>query len=432
MSFNRKGLFSVSPILFFLVFLLAGSLIAGDFAKIQVSVAFLFSAIYAIAIAHGSSLSKRIGLFARGAGAPEVMFMISIFIVAGAFARTAQEMGCIEETVNIILKTLPSKYILVSIFLTGCIVSMATGSGIGSIIALSPIAVGVGEQIGGNMPLICATVVCGAMFGDNLSFISDTTIISTSTQGCQLKDKFWTNLWIAAPAAVTVTLVYLYLGRDFCIAPIEYDVQYIKVIPYLLVIILSMFGLNVLIVLLSGTLLCGIMGMAMGEFDFFGWLGAISNGINDTGSIVILVLLASGTMAMIKHIGGIEFLIKMCTRFVRSQRSAETCIAILTALVTLCTSNNTIAIITVSSVVKELSGRFGVDPRKAASIMDTSSCVALELIPYSTHILVAAAFAGIPAASVVPFVYYAAALGFFMVISIVFKIPRLKPVDKTA
>lgn len=426
MRIDKKGLLGISPLVFFLAFFLGTALLCGEISKVSITISFLFAAIYAVAITKGLNLPDRVRVFARGAGTGKMMFMIIIFVVAGAFAKSAEAMGCIDATVNIILSFLPPKLIFVSLFITGCLISMATGSGIGSIVALCPIAIGICQTIDGNPALFCAIVVCSAMFGDNLSFISDTTIIATSTQGCKMSDKFKVNLWIALPAAIVTIIIYYYLGRGAGSVDVEHTAQNIKILPYILVIVLSVCGCDVLITLLTGALICGIMGMSMGEFNFIGWTSAMEAGVNGMGSLIIVVILAAGTMALITHNGGLDFIVSICTKFVKSRKSAEGCIALLTALICVCTSNNTIAIVSVSSIVKEISEKYGVDPRKAASLMDTSSCIALELLPYSTHTMVAATFAGISAASAIPYMFYAFMLALFLIVSIVFDLPRLR------
>lgn len=416
----NKGLVGLSPLLFFIAFYLIASIVAGDFGKVPVVVAFFFASIYAVAITKGLSLPDRVRTYGRGSGKTKVMFMLWIFFLAGTFAKSAEAMGCIDETVNCILTVLPSKLVYLSIFVAGCFISFATGSGLGSIVAVGPIAVGVAQACGTSMPLMCANVVCGAIFGDNLSFISDTTIIATTTQGCQPRDKFLANLKIALPAALVTAGIYLFLGRGLEPVSVSESVNYVKIIPYLVVIVLSVIGTDVLILLLSGTVLCGIMGMAFGDFDFYGWLAALEQGITGMGSLAIIFLMACGLMEVVRYNGGLDYLVSICTKFVRGRKSAEACIALLSGLVCACTSNNTIAIMSVSQVVKDLSDKFGVEPRKAASLMDSSSCIMLELLPYSTHLLAAAAFAGITASSMIPFVFYPFTLLVFLIISIIF------------
>lgn len=428
---NKKGLFGLSPLIFFLVFFLGASLICGDFSKVSIIVSFFFASIYAVAITKGLSLPDRVRIFGRGAGTTKMMFMVWIFLCAGAFSSSAEAMGCIQETVDCILTLLPAQYIYVSLFIAGCFISMATGSGIGSIVALGPIAIGVAVTTQSNVSLMCALTVCGAIFGDNLSFISDTTIIATTTQGCELKDKFKANMWIATPAAIVVAIIYFILGKGVDIPPINATVEYLKITPYLLVIIMAIAGVDVLILLLTGTLFCGIMGICYGDFDFYGWLTAMEKGMCGMGNLLIIVLLAAGLMALINHNGGIEYLASTCTRFVKGRRSAEAGITILSALTCICTSNNTIAIITVAPTVKKISEQYGVDPRKAACLMDTGSCIALELVPYSTHLLAAAALGGVSAATLLPYVYYPFALIIFLILAIVFTFPRLKPLAQS-
>lgn len=423
---NKKGLIGLSPLIFFLVFFLVASIVAGDFSKVSIIVAFFFSSIYAVAITKGLSLPDRVRVFGRGAGTTKMMFMVWIFLCASGFASCAEAMGCIHETVNCILSLLPAQYIFASIFIAGCFISMATGSGIGSIMALGPIAVGVAHTTGADMSLMCAIVVCGAMFGDNLSFISDTTVVATSTQGCQLKDKFYVNIWIALPASLVTIAIYLILGSHFDYTSTITSVDYIKIIPYIAVIIMAVSGVDVLILLLTGTLLCGIMGMAYGTFDFYGWMAAIEKGMAGMGSLTIIILLAAGLMALITHNGGMEFIIKFSQKFIRGRKSAEATIAVLSAFTCACTSTNTVAIITIGPVAKEISKKYGVDPRKSASLMDTSSCIIQELIPYSIHLLSAAALGGIAVTTLIPYVFYPFALLAFLILSIIFNIPRLK------
>ena len=431
---NKKGFIGITPLLFFLLFFIGASIICGDFSKVPIVTAFFFASIIAVALTKGLSLPDRVRIYGRGAGTTKMMFMIWIFFCAGAFAKSAEAMGCINETVNCILTLLPPNCIFASIFIAGCFISMATGSGIGSIVALGPIAVGVANATGANMSMMCALVVCGAIFGDNLSFISDTTIIATSTQGCQMRDKFLVNSWIAVPAALVTIGIYLFLGKDMESYEITETVDYIKILPYVLVIIMAVAGVDILVLLLIGTAICGIMGMAYGMFDFYGWLEAIKQGIFSMSELTVIVLMAAGLMALITHNGGMEYLISKCMRIIHGRRSAEFAIALLSAVTCLCTSNNTIAIITVAPAVKEISQKFGIDPRKAASLMDTASCISLELIPYSTHLLAAAALGSVASATLIPFVYYPFALLLFTIIAIVFNIPRLttKAADQQA
>ena len=417
-SATPRGLLAVSPLILFIIVYVGLSLVAGSFSRVPISVVFLLTSIYAVCITPGLSLSDRVRIYGRGAGTTKVMFMIWVFLFAGTFASTAGAMGCIDQTVAVILKVLPSNMIYVSLFVAGCLISMATGSGMGSIVAMAPIALGIAQQTGSSVPFISALVVCSAMFGDNLSFISDTTIIATTTQGCKLKDKFRTNLRIVALPFVAMVVIYLILGRGMTSPEITEAVSWWKILPYLVVLALAICGVDVLITLFSGTIVAGVQGLVTGSFDFFGWLSALGSGMDGMAPMILIVLMASGLMALIQHNGGIDYIVEVCTKFVRGRRSAEACIALISGLMCAFTANNTIAIMSCASVVKDLSVRYGVDPRRAASLLDISSCIIQEVIPYSMHLLGCAALTGISAAGMIPFMYYPFLLAIALVISI--------------
>ena len=421
---KHKGFWGIFPLVFFLIFYVTSSVIAGDFTKTPVITAFFLSTILAVCLTRGLSLADRIRIFGRGAGTTKMMFIVWIFLIAGAFAESANQMGCISETANFIVSALPPQYIYVSIFVAGCFISMATGSGLGSIIAVAPIGVEVAQQLGTSMPFMCALVVCSAMFGDNLSFISDTTVVATATQGCELKDKFYTNIWIVVPAMVVLLIIYMIDGQNVPQVEVVSSVQYIKVLPYVVVLAMAIGGADVLLTLSTGAFLCGIEGMALGEYDFYGWMGAVNTGMANMGSLVILVIMSGGFMALIQHNGGIDFLVRVCTKAIRGRRSAEAWICMLTVFMCICTSVNTVAIINVAPVAKSLSERFGLSPKRVASLMDTSSCITQELMPYSTHLLTAAAFGGITAVSLIPYCYYAYLLAGCVILSVIFNIPK--------
>lgn len=417
---DKKGFIGISPMIFFIVLYLGSAIICGDFAKVPLVSAFFITSVYAVAITRGLSLPNRVRVYGRGAGKTKVLFMIWLFIAAGIFASCAEAMGSVQATVDIILHVLPGKFLYIGLFTAGCVLSMATGSGIGSIVALMPIAIEMAKVSGGNYALFSAIVVSSAMFGDNLSFISDTTVIATTSQGCELKDKFRMNLKLVVIPALIVVLLYFRLGSSMGDVPVPEHPEYWKILPYITLLTMAICGVDVLITLLTGIALCAVEGFILGSFNYFEFMTAIGDGILDMGFLVMLILMASGLAALIQHNGGMEWLVKVCTKFVTGRRSAEACIAVLTGLLTLCTSTNTIAIITVGDIVRDLSKKYGVDPRKAASLMDTSSCIVLELIPYSSHILAAAAFTGIATTSIIPYMYYPMLLGIAVIISIIF------------
>lgn len=415
---------SLSPLLLFLVLYLVTSIISGDFYKVPITVAFLISAIYSLLTLKGSS-EERMKVFARGAGNPTMVLMLSIFILAGAFASSAKAMGAVDSTVALALELLPRELILPGIFLASCFISLSIGTSCGTIAALTPVAVGIATQTGISVPLMVGLVVGGTYFGDNLSFISDTTIIATQTQGCKMNDKFKANISIVAPVAVLMLIAYYFIGNSVAntVVP-EQSANLLLVIPYIVVIALSLVGLNVLIVLTIGIILTGIMGMIQGSYDFFGWLSSMNEGMMGMSELIIVTILAGGMLEVIRHNGGIELIIKTLTRSINSTRSAEFCIASLTCLVNVCTANNTVAIITTGPIARDIATRFHIDPRKSASILDTASCFAQGILPYGAQVLIAAGLADIAPIAIIPNLYYPVLLGIALFLAIAFRYPR--------
>ena len=421
---KSKGLIALSPLGVFVILYLVTSIIAGDFYKVPITVAFMISSIYAIAIAKGMPLKERIEVFSRGAASSQMMLMIWIFLLAGAFANSAKMMGSIDATVNVTLHLLPSQMLLAGLFIAACFISISIGTSVGTIVALTPIAVGVAQQTGTDVALITAVVVGGSFFGDNLSFISDTTIVATSTQGCKLSDKFRVNSFIVIPAALIILIVYFFMGSDIQAAHQTNDVEWVKVIPYLIVLITAILGMNVMAVLTLGILLTGCIGILSGSFDSFGWMNAMGEGMIGMGKLIIVTMLAGGMLEMIKQQGGIEFIIARMVKHIHNKRGAELCIGGLVGLVDICTANNTVAIITVGGIAKQIGDRYGVDNKKAASILDTCSCFVQGLIPYGAQLLIAAGLASINPVSIIPYLYYPIAIGIAALLSIVFRYPR--------
>ncbi len=421
---KSKRLIALSPLGVFVILYLVTSIIAGDFYKVPITVAFMISSIYAIAIAKGMPLKERIEVFSRGAASSQMMLMIWIFLLAGAFANSAKMMGSIDATVNVTLHLLPSQMLLAGLFIAACFISISIGTSVGTIVALTPIAVGVAQQTGTDVALITAVVVGGSFFGDNLSFISDTTIVATSTQGCKLSDKFCVNSFIVIPAALIILIVYFFMGSDIQAAHQTNDVEWVKVIPYLIVLITAILGMNVMAVLTLGILLTGCIGILSGSFDSFGWMNAMGEGMIGMGKLIIVTMLAGGMLELIKQQGGIEFIIARMVKHIHNKRGAELCIGGLVGLVDICTANNTVAIITVGGIAKQIGDRYGVDNKKAASILDTCSCFVQGLIPYGAQLLIAAGLASINPVSIIPYLYYPIAIGIAALLSIVFRYPR--------
>lgn len=405
----------------------AGSVLAGDFYKVPVAAAFIIATAYAMLITRGvSKTDDKIAIFSNGASNRNVLLMIWIFVLAGAFASTAKDIGAIDATVNATVSVLPGSLLYAGLFLASCFVSMAAGTSVGTIVALVPIASGIAASTGTSVPLITGIIVGGSFFGDNLSFISDTTVAATKSQGCSMKDKFRVNMWIAAPAALAVTVLYVVLGRGVTASPDVLGTGWYLMLPYLLVIVLSLLGMNVVTVLATGTALNGIIGWITGAYDFVGWLSSIGSGIGGMGELIIVSLIAGGLLELIRYNGGLDFIIGRLTRRISGPRGAGASIAALVSMVNICTANNTIAIITVGPLAKDISARFGLDSRKTASILDTFSCLIQGVLPYGAQMLMASGLAGVSALAIIGNLYYPFALGFMACLSILLGFPRLK------
>ena len=420
----KKGLIALSPLVVFILLYLVTSIIAGDFYKVPITVAFMAASMYAVVVFGGLPLNKRIDVFSRGASTGQMMLMIWIFILAGAFAHTAKVMGAIDATVNLSLTLLPGNMLLAGLFLAACFISLSVGTSVGTIVALTPIAAGIASQTDSSVALLSAVVVGGSFFGDNLSFISDTTIAATQTQGCRLSDKFRVNSFIVVPAAIVVFVVYLFMGAGMQSPQHVPAVSFVKVIPYLIVLLTAIFGLNVMAVLALGILSSGAIGLLTSSFDIYGWMGAMGEGIVSMGELIIITMMAGGLLEIIKYNGGIDFLIRLLTKRVSSKRGAEISIAALVSMVNLCTANNTVAILTVGGIAKQIGDRYGVDNRKCASILDTFSCCMQGIIPYGAQMLMAAGLAQINPVSILPYLYYPLIVGVAALLSILLRYPK--------
>ncbi|MBO8444504.1 MAG: Na+/H+ antiporter NhaC family protein [Bacteroidetes bacterium] len=419
-----SGWMALSPMLVFLVIYLVSSLLAGDFYKIPIASAFLLASAYALLITKGETAEERITVFSAGAGDKNVLLMIWIFVLAGAFASTAETIGAIEASVNFTLAILPGKLVFAGIFLAACFISMAIGTSVGTIVALVPVAAGIAQETGAGIPFMTAIVAGGAFFGDNLSFISDTTIASTRTQGCSMSDKFKVNVKITAPAALAVTAIYVVMGLGGGAVTESGPIEWVKLIPYLLVILLAISGVNVISVLAIGIAVNAVIGFAEGSLTWSGWLGSIGSGIGSMGELIIVTMLAGGMLELIRHNGGLDFIISLLTRRINGKRGAELSIAALVSLANLCTANNTIAIITTGRIAKDITEKFGLDPRKTASILDTFSCFVQGLIPYGAQLLMASGLAGVSAISIIQYLYYPFTMGLCALLAILLRLPK--------
>lgn len=399
------------------------SVITGDFYKVPVTVAFLIATVYAVAISKGS-LHDRVEVLSRGAGQPTVLLMVWIYLLAGAFAASAKAMGAVDSTVGLTMHILPAQFILPGIFLAACFISLAIGTSVGTIAALTPVAAGIAQTSELNMALMVGVVVGGAYFGDNLSVISDTTIAATQTQGCQMRDKLRTNLWLVSPVAVVIAIIYWLMSDGVQFPSYIPPVEMHKVIPYLIVIITALAGLNVMLVLLLGLVLTLVIGICDGSYDVFGWMQSVGTGMDSMGSLIIMAMLAAALLALVSQMGGVRTLIALLTRGISGRRGAEASIAMLVMLVNICTANNTVAILTTGPIARDIAARYGISPMRSASIMDTMSCFTQSLLPYSAQLLVAAGVVQATTggvfnpATVVPFLFYPMGIGLAVIASI--------------
>lgn len=431
---NKKGLLALSPLFLLIVLIVAFTVYSVDSShqdtSLSLTVAFMISSIYAVAISGGMPVRKRVDTYSKGAGANNLMLMLWIYVLAGSFATSAKAMGAVDATVNLALSILPASMILPGLFLAACFISVSIGTSVGTVVALVPIAAGLAHSMDANVGMMTAIIVGGAYFGDNLSFISDTTVVATQTQNCKMSDKFKVNSMIVVPAAVLVLIAYSVMGVGLQAPTHINEVEYMKVLPYLIVLVTAIAGMNVMAVLTLGTLLCGAIGIgshllgASGSYDLFGWFSAMGNGIIGMGELIIIAMMAGGMLEIIRENGGIDFIINKITAHVNSKRGAELSIAALVSMVNICTANNTVAILTVGNISKKIGDRFGVDNRKAASILDTFSCMVQGLIPYGVQMLLAAGLANLSPMDILPYLYYPLAIGVAALLAILLRYPK--------
>ncbi len=427
---KRQGLLALSPIVVFLLFYLGVSVAVGDFYKVPVSVAFILAVTWAVLTTRRMKLSRRIEIFSQGAANPNVLYMIWIFILAGAFASLAKSIGAIDATVALALNTLPTQLIIPGIFISACFISLSIGTSVGTVVALTPFAIEIAGNIGVEDAFLVAVVIGGAFFGDNLSFISDTTIAATRSQECRMSDKFRANCYIAIPAALLTLVLYIVIGNMPTSVSIPEGQNYVLIIPYLVVIVTAAIGINVLIVLLLGIIGSIVIALCCTSISIVDMTTAMGDGITGMGDLIVVTLLASGLLGLIKHNGGIHFVINWLTRHISGARGAQACIALLVSVVNVCTANNTIAIITVGELSKRIADKFHLQPRKVASILDTCSCIVQSILPYGAQALLAAGLSGLSPVSFVEYMYYPAFLVLMVALSIIFRFP--KPVKQAA
>lgn len=424
MEKQRGGILALLPLVVFLGVYLVGSILANDFYKIPITVAALAASVVAVVMTR-KPLQEAIGDYSRGATDLNIMLMIWIFVLAGAFAASTKQMGAVDATVQLTLSLVPAKFLSAGIFIAACFTSMSIGTSVGTIVALTPIASAMASQTGSDVAWMVAIVVGGALFGDNLSFISDTTVAATRTQGCNMRDKFRTNILIVTPAAVLTLVAYLLTGSD----ALQYSegakaIEWYSVIPYLLVLVTSIMGVNVLSVLTLGIISSGVIGLVAGKMTLLDWVSAMGQGIGSMGELIIITMMAGGMLEMIRVNGGIDYIISRLTARVKSRRGAESAIAALVAFADICTANNTVAIISVGELARQIAQKFGISARRAASLLDTFSCVVQGIIPYGAQLLMAAGLASISPVEIIPHLYYPFILAGFVVVAILIQWPK--------
>ena len=416
---NKGNSLALVPLAVFLVVYLGSSILAKDFYAVSIIVPFLAATLTALIMNKKEKFEKKIEIFCKGAGDVNILLMVIIFILAGAFAQVAKDMGAVDSTVNLGLSLLPSSLLIPGMFIIGCFIALSIGTSMGTIVALVPIAVGIASKTGMETALAVGSVVSGAMFGDNLSIISDTTIAATRTQGCEMKDKFKMNFIIVLPAAIITTLLFIFLSRNAGVVSLDtLTFNLFKILPYIIVIVTALLGVNVIIVLLLGILSSGLIGFIFGSFNILGFFNSISTGISGMSELIIISLLIAGTIEVIKYNGGIDFVLNKGLKNFKSKRGAEYGIATLVSLVDICTANNTVAIVTVGPIAKNISNKYELEPKRVAGIMDMFSCAFQGIIPYGAQLISAAGLAAISPFSIMKYLFYPYLMGICAIISI--------------
>ena len=417
---HSRGLWILSPLAVFFLLYVTTSVIVGDFYKMPVTVAFMAACTWAFVVCKPQSFNERIERFSRGAAHSNILMMVWIFVLAGAFAQSAKYIGSVDATVNLTLSLLPANMVLAGVFLAACIISLSIGTSVGTIVALMPVAVGLADKSGANLALMAGGVIGGAFFGDNLSFISDTTIAATRTQGCAMRDKFRANFRIVLPAAILVLLIYVALGWHLAPVEVPQQAEWLKVLPYLLVLGTALCGVNVMKVLILGLISTGIVAMVDSSCKTMEWVSAMGTGMTGMGELIIVTLLAAGMLELIRYNGGLAYIIRHLTSHIHERCGAELSIGLMAALANFCTANNTVAIVAVGDIAKSVAQKYNISPSRSASLLDTASCVIQGILPYGAQMLMGSALAGITAFAIIPYLFYPFVMGLSALIFIVF------------
>lgn len=426
---NKKGRFiGLTPLVVFLILFVGTGLFTGNFDNMPLLVAFMISAAYALLLnKEGEKLSfnKKIDIFMEGGGEPTIVLLVVIFLLAGAFYSVADAMGAVNSTVNLGLSILPRNALLPGIFIIGCIISFSMGTSMGTVTALAPIAIGIAQQTGIDVALALGTVVGGAMFGDNLSFVSDTTIAATRTQGVELKDKFKMNFFIVLPAVIVTVIILAFIPVSGATIEVgEYSL--VKVLPYLSVIITALMGVNVMMVLVIGVGVGSVIGLVGGSFTLVELLGFIQRGMGWMQNLAIIAMIIGGIVELMKHYGGIDYLLHNVTSRIKTKKGGEAGIAALVSLIDVATANNTISIITAGPLAKDISKKYDIDPRRTASLLDIFSSAFQGIVPYGGQLLVAGGLASITPVAIMPYTFYPMLLVVFGTLAIITGLPKFK------
>lgn len=416
---------ALTPFAVFIIFYVGLSVWAQDFYKVPMPVAFLVASATALFTNRREPLKFKIERYAKGMGETDIMIMCLVFILAGSFAATCRQMGAVEAAVSLALNIIPAKLILAGLFIVSCFISLAIGTSVGTIATLVPIALGLTDTMAISPAICVGAVVGGAMFGDNMSIISDTTIAATRTQNVELNEKFYANIIIAIPAAIICSIIYICMNNSTVVsdvAPMQYH-DVIAITPYILVLVLAIRGFNVMGLLFFGTIIAGTIGMVDGSFDLWGFLDTVGKGALSMADTLIVALLAGGLLSIIRHNGGLDVIMESIARHIKTRHGAELGIAFLVALVNIFTANNTVAIVIAGPMVRNIAYNFKIAPRQAASILDSASCVAQGLIPYGAQVLTAATLAGGLTSSfeIIKTLYYPIILAVTMALIIIFR-----------
>ena len=423
MEKEKKGrAIALLPIGVFLIIFLGAGIVFQDFYAMPAIVAFLIALFVAFLQNKELSFNKKIEVIAKGVGEENIITMSLIFLCAGGFSGAVTAAGGVDSTVNLGLSLIPAHFAVAGLFLIGCFISVSMGTSMGTIAALAPIAVGISEKTGFALSICIGAVVCGAMFGDNLSMISDTTIAAVKTQGCEMKDKFKANFFIVLPAAIITVLIFWFATRNMSFQ-LEENLNYSlwEVLPYMVVLLGALIGINVFVVLISGIVISLIVGVSMGHIALSEMFRVVGNGVTSMYDITVISIIVACIVSLVKEHGGIQFILNLIKSNINGRRGAEFGIALLALFVDACTANNTVAIVMTGPIAKEISEEFDVDPRRSASLLDMFTSVGQGIIPYGAQLLSAATLTGLTPLQIIPNLYYPLLMGVCGVLAIIFR-----------